>query len=327
MFNEFLTISDKYKKERTLDYNITYNNLISSIIEMFDFKGFPESVRPDMLIRYLFSNGVCAIPLDINDPPVCICSLGDKIDAYGYGTEVLAITQNGKSYRGKIGENMAIFKNNSYMFPEFYILQTAKLLTELYTSLKCNIINARLAPIGKAKTDAQKTQIETAFERIYKGQPYAIRNSDLFSDGESLFEYPTDVKNSAYIPYLSQLEDDILQKFYYHYGLNLNNVNKRAQVSAEEVTGADPLVWTIPLQKLNELKKGVEMLKTKYPNASVDFGGVWKREFDLYIKGGANDEKNDVSNNRGNNDGVDDERDGVERDNDTRRDNKNDNGE
>lgn len=325
--NEFKIISDRFKIEREYDYNIVYNNLISSIIDMFEFTGFPDSVRPDMLIRYLFSNGMCAIPLTVDEPPVCIATLGGKVNEYGYGTHVIATTQNGKSYRGEIGKEFAVFKNNTYMFPEFYILQTAKMLTELYTSLKCNIINARLAPVGKAKNDAQKTQIETAFENIYKGKPYTVRNANLFTEGESLFEYPTDAKNSTYLPYLSQLEDDILQKFYYHYGLNLNNVNKRAQVSAEEVTGADPLVWTIPLQKLGELKKGVEMMRTKYPDADVDFGGVWKKEYDLYMKAGVNDEKNSDANDRGDNDSATNERDSAKRDDDTGRDNSDDLGE
>ena len=306
--NEFTIISDKYKHERAIAYNINYNNLMNSIIEMFEFKGFPESVKTDMIVRYVFSNGMAAIPLTEEEPPVCICALGGDVDAYGYGTEVIATTQNGKSYRGKIGVDMALFKNNTYFYPEFYILQTAKMLTELYTSLKCNIINARLAPIGKAKSDAQKVQIDTAFDSIYKGKPYTVRNYDLFTEGENIVENVTDVKNSAYLPYLSQLEDDILQKFYYHYGLNLNNVNKRAQVSAEEVTGADPLVWTIPLQKLNEMKKGVEMLKVKYPSASVDFGGVWKKEYELYTREVKENENTENADDSGDNDSVTDER-------------------
>lgn len=306
--NEFTIISDKYKHERTIAYNINYNNLMNSIIEMFEFKGIPESVKTDMLVRYVFSNGMAAIPLTEEEPPVCICALGGDVDAYGYGKEVIATTQNGKSYRGKIGVDMALFKNNTYFYPEFYILQTAKLLTELYTSLKCNIINARLAPIGKAKSDAQKAQIDTAFDSIYKGKPYTVRNYDLFTEGENIVENVTDVKNSAYLPYLSQLEDDILQKFYYHYGLNLNNVNKRAQVSAEEVTGADPLVWTIPLQKLNEMKKGVEMLKVKYPDAGVDFGGVWKKEYELYNREVKENENTENTDDIGDNDSVTDER-------------------
>lgn len=312
--NEFEIISDKYKHERAIAYNINYNNLMNSIIEMFEFKGIPESVKTDMLVRYVFSNGMAAIPLNEEEPPVCICSLGGDADAYGYGTIVNATTQNGKTYRGKIGEDIALFKNNTYFYPEFYILQTAKLLTELYTSLKCNIVNARLAPIGKAKTDAQKVQIDTAFDNIYKGKPYTVRNYDLFTEGENIVENVTDVKNSAYLPYLSQLEDDIIQKFYYHYGLNLNNVNKRAQVSAEEVTGADPLVWTIPLQKLNEMKKGVEMLKVKYPDASVDFGGVWKKEFELYTREVKENENTENTDDSGDNDSVTDERGGDQSD-------------
>lgn len=284
--NEFAILSDKYKIERQTNFNIIFNNLLASIIDMFEFGGLPESVKNDMIIRYTFCNGVSAIPLKEKNPPVCICSLAGDIDAYGYGTEIVATTQNGKSYHGKIGEDFAVLKNNTYMYPEFYILQTAKMLTELYTSLKCNIINARLAPIGRAKTDNQVNAITKAFEEIYKGKPYTIKDGNVFdeSDGNSIIVNLTDVKNSQYIPYLSQLEDDILQKFYYHYGINMNNVNKRAQVSAEEVTGADPLVWTVPMQKLKEFEKGIEMLKPYYPNASVGFGGIWKKEYERYMQ-------------------------------------------
>ena len=286
--NEFEIISDKYKIERKVNYNIVYNNLVNSIINMFEFKGFPESVRPDMLMRYLWCNGAAAIPLDIDDPPVCICSLGGDVDAYGYGTEVNYNAQNGKiSGKGKIGENVALFKNNTYMYPEFYILQTAKLLCEVRTSLNANIINSRLAPLGKARNDAEKAELEKAFDDIYKGKPHVVnlqRNpfdtvtSETGRDGE-LTEGLTKVSDSAYIPYLSQVEDDIIQKFYYHYGLNLKDVNKRSQVTSEELQGADALVWTVPLMHLQELKKGCEMMRKKYPDADVTFGGVWADEY------------------------------------------------
>jgi hypothetical protein len=183
-----------------------------------------------------------------------------------------------------VGEDIALFKNNSYMYPEFYLLQTVDMLTELYTSLKCNIINSRLAPIGKAKTDIEKKAIEKAFDNIYKGIPATVKNADIFGVDGDIIEHFTKPENSAYIPYLSQLEDDILQKFYYHYGLNLNNVNKRAQVSAEEIQGADPLVWTVPLQKLSELEKGFKVLRRKWKNANVKFGSVWALEYEKFKK-------------------------------------------
>lgn len=278
---DFEKISEKYKVQKQFNGNIIYSNLFNSIIDMFDFGGLPDSIDKTMFFRFLYSNGMCAIPL-VDNAPVCICSRGGDTNAYGYGDKIIATTQNGKSYGGIIGEDIALFKNNSYMYPEFYLLQTVDLLTELYTSLKCNIINSRLAPIGKAKTDADKVAIEKAFIDIYKGKPATVKNADLFGIDGEIVENFTKPEHAAYIPYLSQLEDDILQKFYYHYGLNLNNVNKRAQVSAEEIQGADPLVWTVPLQKLSELEKGFATLRKKWSNASVMFGSVWALEYEKF---------------------------------------------
>ena len=281
---DFEKISEKYKVQKQFNGNIIYNNLFNSIVEMFAFGGIPESIDRDMFFRFLYSNGMCAIPLTEDEPSVCICSRGGDINAYGYGDKIIATTQNGKSYSGIVGEDIALFKNNSYMYPEFYLLQTVDMLTELYTSLKCNIINSRLAPIGKAKTDSDKAAIEKAFLDIYKGKPATVKNADLFGADGDIIENFTKPEHAAYIPYLSQLEDDILQKFYYHYGLNLNNVNKRAQVSAEEIQGADPLVWTVPLQKLSELEKGFKVLRKKWNNASVKFGSVWALEYEKFKK-------------------------------------------
>lgn len=313
--NEFEIISDKYKVERKINYNIVYNNLVNSIINMFEFKGFPESVRPDMLMRYLWCNGAAAIPLDIDEPPVCLCSLGGNIDAYGYGTEVNYTTQNGKgSGKGVIGKDVALFKNNTYMYPEFYILQTAKLLCEVRTSLNANIINSRLAPLGKARNDAEKAELEKAFDDIYKGKPHVVNlqrgpfdsaSGETVRDNE-LTEGLTKVSDSAYIPYLSQVEDDIIQKFYYHYGLNLKDVNKRSQVTSEELQGADALVWTVPLMHLQELKKGCEMMRKKYPDADVTFGGVWAKEYKKYIEESENNVEN--GNDRDNSENTSDER-------------------
>lgn len=289
---DFNEISERYKVQKQLNGNIIYTNLFNSIIDMFDFEGLPESIDKTMFFRFLYSNGMCAIPLTEDEPPVCICSRGGDINAYGYGEKIIATTQNGKSYSGIVGEDIALFKNNCYMYPEFYLLQTVDLLTELYTSLKCNIINSRLAPIGKAKTDTDKAAIEKAFIDIYKGKPATVKNADLFGDDGEIIENFTKPENAAYIPYLSQLEDDILQKFYYHYGLNLNNVNKRAQVSAEEIQGADPLVWTVPLQKLSELEKGFATLRKKWSNASVKFGSVWALEYEKFKRSYTQTEEN-----------------------------------
>ena len=279
---DFGVISERYKAQKEFNGNIIYSNLFNSIIDMFDFEGLPDSIDKTMFFRFLYSGGMCAIPLTEEKPPVCICSRGGDTNAYGYGNKIIATTQNGKSYEGIVGETIALFKNNSYMYPEFYLLQTVDMLTELYTSLKCNIINSRLAPIGKAKTDADKAAIEKAFIDIYKGKPATVKNADLFGVDGEIVENFTKPEHAAYIPYLSQLEDDILQKFYYHYGLNLNNVNKRAQVSAEEIQGADPLVWTVPLQKLSELEKGFKVLRRKWKNANVKFGSVWALEYEKF---------------------------------------------
>lgn len=314
MFEEFEMISDKYKVERKANYNIIFNNLMSSIIDMFEFTGFPESVKTDMLMRYLFCNGSAAIPLDKKNPPVCICSLGGNIDAYGYGTEVNYTTQNGKgSGKGVIGESVALFKNNTYMYPEFYILQTAKLLNEVRTSLNANIINSRLAPLGKAKNDAERVEIEKAFDDIYKGKPHVVKlDRNIFDTdaqnrvGNDITESLTKVSDSAYIPYLSQVEDDILQKFYYHYGLNLKDVNKRSQVTSEELQGADALVWTIPLMHLKFLKEGCKQMRKVYPDADVTFGSVWAKEYKKYIEESENNVE--TGNDRDNSENTTDER-------------------
>lgn len=288
---DFGVISERYKAQKEFNGNIIYSNLFNSIIDMFNFEGLPDSIDKEMFFRFLYSGGMCAIPL-VDNAPVCVCSRGGDINAYGYGDKIIATTQNGKSYSGIVGVDIALFKNNSYMYPEFYLLQTVDLLTELYTSLKCNIINSRLAPIGKAKTDTDKAAIEKAFIDIYKGKPATVKNTDLFGDnGDNIIENFTKPEHAAYIPYLSQLEDDILQKFYYHYGLNLNNVNKRAQVSAEEIQGADPLVWTVPLQKLSELEKGFKVLRKKWTNASVKFGSVWALEYEKFKRSYTQPEK------------------------------------
>ena len=109
----------------------------------------------------------------------------------------------------------------------------------------------------------------------------------------------TKVSDSAYIPYLSQVEDDIIQKFYYHYGLNLKDVNKRSQVTSEELQGADALVWTVPLMHLQELKKGCEMMRKKYPDADVAFGGVWADEYKKFKE--ESEEKENENSNAGDN--------------------------
>ena len=134
----------------------------------------------------------------------------------------------------------------------------SKLHSENDTSLLDMILLTRLNKAIVAYSDAQKKQIETAFENIKEGLPVVFTSSII--EELNLLEL-TDPEYIDRIQYLSGLMGEIDKREANYKGIDLELLDKRAQVTSNELKQYDDITTLDYMIKFNERMRFVEEMK------------------------------------------------------------------
>ena len=157
-------------------------------------------------------------------------------DEYGDYTEFVAITLSTEKKDSYILKNHAevIVCGNTPLYRdynderEFY----AYYKSETDKSIFCQLINSRLNKAILAESDNKKKQIEKAFEAVKKGAPLVLVTS-LLENLETIdLTDPDDIEK---MQYLSGFYSTIEKRESNDLGIDLENIEKRAQVTTEEI--------------------------------------------------------------------------------------------
>ena len=182
------------------------------------------------------------------------------------------------------GDTGALILNNSTRTPNYDILDTALIMTDIDTSINTLVFNARAHKLPVAKNSKVKEVIDTALSNtINGGRSYTIVNDSSFIDevnGKDL-EIPTleltDPRLMDSVQYLSKLHDDILRRKATMYGHALNTTGKMAQQSIDEINDYDSISMVIPEDMLECRRKGVESINKIFGcNITVDYSLPWR---------------------------------------------------
>ena len=157
-------------------------------------------------------------------------------DEYGDFTEFVAITlstEKKESYILRNHEEVIVCGNTPLYRDynderEFY----AYFKSETDKSIFCQLINSRLNKAILAESDPKKKQIEKAFEAVKNGAPLVLVTS-LLENLETLdLTDPDDIEK---MQYLSGFYSTIEKRESNDLGIDLENIEKRAQVTTEEI--------------------------------------------------------------------------------------------
>ena len=156
-------------------------------------------------------------------------------------------------------ERIIVCRNNPLCLPntaqnEWF----AKLKAESDTSLLCMILLTRLSKIIEAFSDAQKNQIEAAFKNIKEGLPVVITSS-LIEDLK--IQELTDPDFIDKIQYISGLMQEIDKREANLKGIDLELLDKRAQVTSNELKQYDDITTLDYLTRYVERLRFVEEMK------------------------------------------------------------------
>ena len=273
--------------------------LIQTLASMFTYKNLPESINEDFIERYLIMNGSAAVwildnPLAVRYKDELIVSIGcpaERPDAYGIGKNYIASTMDG--YVKTLDEtNCVVGWNNSLHISDMALINNfTDMLTEMFVSLKANVLYSRYKPVFKAGDDKEKRAIEEAFSKIKDDlAPIVITSSNILAELEGnpetikTFDI-TDVKNSDKLQYIIKSIEDIFRLFYTLYGQCIQGNGKKAQQTVDEVEGSTSTSFILPNDRLKQRRKWIEKINKLFDkNYEVDFSDAWKTESIKYKK-------------------------------------------
>ena len=282
----------KTKAGNKVRYATYFNILWNTLLDMFVYEGLPATIPKRFLESILHANGEVFVS-EINGELIASGgTLSGEVDAYGLGTECIAVCPTGEAH-GKRGVDIAYGINNDTATPDMLAYWISHLLGETDKSIKCNVIFSRFTKIPKVQSEKDKAMFEDIFKKLFDGEPQAFASSNALDlelgAGTETFEL-TDVNKIDRLPYLTQFFEDCLKRFYNFYGQPMQNQNKRAQSISDEIHGMDSVSFILPVQMLDCRRAMCEEINRIFgTNISVKFSPLWEMEFNALVLRDTND--------------------------------------
>ena len=287
----YLPFTDPYEHMKTkagnkVRYATYFNILWNTLLDMFVYEGLPATIPKRFLESILHANGEVFVSKINGDLIASGGTLSGEVDAYGLGTECIAVCPTGEAH-GKRGVNIAYGINNDTATPDMLTYWISHLLGETDKSIKCNVIFSRFTKIPKVATEKDKAMFEDIFKKLFDGEPQAFASSNALDlelgAGTETFEL-TDVNKVDRLPYLTQFFEDCLKRFYCFYGQPMQNQNKRAQSISDEIHGMDSVSFILPVQMLDCRRALCEEINRIFgTNITVKFSPLWEMEFNALV--------------------------------------------
>ena len=276
----------KTKAGNKVRYATYFNILWNTLLDMFVYEGLPETIPKRFLESILHANGEVFVSEINGDLIASGGTLSGDVDAYGLGTECIAVCPTGEAH-GKRGIDIAYGINNDTATPDMLTYWISHLLGETDKSIKCNVIFSRFTKIPKVASEKDKAMFEEIFKKLFDGEPQAFASSNALDlelgAGTETFEL-TDVNKIDRLPYLTQFFEDCLKRFYCFYGQPMQNQNKRAQSISDEIHGMDSVSFILPVQMLNCRRALCEEINRIFgTEISVKFSPLWEMEFNALV--------------------------------------------
>lgn len=296
----------KYKKE--FDERSHFENLLNTQISMFDWQGLPDTLRPEFIEGMLLTQGTCGVA-EIK---------GDLYTGFGgycgdivnfLPTEYLITVVGVGDKQAKIGDpnGFAVGWNNALRTPDWALMQTANILTEVDVSERVNVLFSRFLRIPKVRDGKEKKAVEDSIAAILEGRISAVVSDnirDILTDQDKSDQFMdlVDVKEVDKLQYLNQYRDNVVKRFFQLYGQGMQSTAKLAQQTTDELHGNDSISMILPLQKKKYRQKFADDINKLFgTNITVDFSEAYQDSLaEMYAN---NEKKEGETNDNENNDG------------------------
>lgn len=243
--------------------NYLYNYVANIFKWKCDFA--PEWAFERILTRY----GHCGIFLNSGNPVIAWGGYTGEPSKYGFGEQYIGTDYQGKTYEGEVGKDVIVLWNNLSLMSDKYIISTyAQKMVECDKSLLNLIRGARFNKLITASNDVDKITLDNVVKSVENGDlivkvPPTYRQIDALDAGECQYKILdiTDTDNATKLQYLDRFRDNLLAQFFNEYGLDVNVVNKRAQVNSDELHSMDSAVGAVVSQRLECRERDLDVVR------------------------------------------------------------------
>lgn len=231
----------------------------------------PEYIPTFIPEYYLINRGHFGIFRDIDGTIVLASgSYAGAPTKYEVGGEYLGVTLNGKTYRGTIGEDVAVVWNNLALSSDRH---TISFYAERYVESDKSILNvlrgARVNNLVTALDNTDANTLDNVVKSIEDGKvivkvPPIHRQIDALDNGVERFKVLklTDPKDTDKLQYLTRYHDDLLVNFLNEFGIDATNLNKAAQVTTDELHSHAAAVSAIVAERLECRRRSLDLVRS-----------------------------------------------------------------
>lgn len=292
------------KKDVFIKLNDQFNifaTLENILLSMFTYENLPKGLQTQFIEKSLIRTGnVLLVKWGDNEYYSGTVTYQGELDKYGINDRGFTLTKNGlQSKTAKLcydsnnitedSEHTLIF-NNSERLSITSLYMFTDMLSEILTSMRCNLKNSRLFPIPVARNSKIKSAIDGIIKNMDRGETSAVVNELTVKDITSIFQNDTkldynipvmnltDVKAVEYLQYLTKFFDDVIRIFATQFGISINSNGKMAQQNNLELQGYEHFSKIIPLDMLKCRQIGIDIFnKINGTNVIVKFSDAWAR--------------------------------------------------
>ena len=280
------------------NYKFCFALLLNRIVNMFDWRGLPDTVDKQYLNYLLFCTGAATFFQIGNKTYIANCAQGGELNEY-YQPEY-AILANPKLSNGndnlKIGTDCEVVYLSTFdkltrgantwgllpppTCPTYQLIKKyAELLADILTSLDISINNTRFAYLFVAPSDATKNSVELAMRNIYNGEPYVCVVDNGLLDN-TINALPLTDKSNTVIRDLRESYNFVLSEFYHAIGIDSQQNYKRERLITSEVESDRAPLFINILDMKNSVVEGVEKVNKLFNlSVEVDLNEEFKKAF------------------------------------------------
>lgn len=265
---------------RELSY---FSEIMTALCSMFEWTT-PQGANPDQLEKWLHTGGNFGAAL-VNGVWHYAESAGrvGELSEMNEGREIQFTPVNGQTITGTPESGVFICYNNSMRAPDWDVISYSDQWAQIDKAVYSITRWAGVSPIVTAQDDQTAAAINAIVSQIMAGDLKCITSENiralLSGSGDTLgVVHLTDPTRAQSAQYLAELYDVLQRRLYNKYGVSIQNSDKRAQASADEVHGYDNLACIVPDNMLKARRVFCDQAN-KYAGAevwAVDFSPAWK---------------------------------------------------
>lgn len=243
---------------------------LEKVCNLYDIESEEIETKAYFILKYAFLNGHCGLAkFPDGKYYMGVGTYSGELDADGYGEDYIITLQNGKTYKGKIGEDVVVLKWNNLALSQFTRIQwLAQLQAETDISIKSSIIYSRLLPIPIVDDTVDEKSIVKVIKDIFEGKLSIVKRAskrNYYGNGEvdrqNTFDI-TNPANTAYIQNLSRIKDELIVEGCREFGIYVSSrLDKGAQLNNKELSAFEDYVAISSDDTYNQLLTFAEECK------------------------------------------------------------------